>query len=400
MPPTSTPDLHLPAGNAPLLICLSHLRWNFVYQRPQHLMSRAARSYRVLFFEEPKFDSGVRPRLDLVKNEQSVTVATPVLPEGLSDAFSTSAQRRLLDEYLASESLEDAIVWHYTPMALSFTDHLRPALVIYDCMDELSAFKDAPSQLIELERRLFRRADIVFTGGQSLYEAKRNRHRNVHAFASSIDAEHFRQARRQRTPEPRDQQPIPQPRLGFFGVIDERMDLDLLEHMASARPHWQFVMLGPVAKIEWSALPQRPNIHWLGAKTYEELPAYLAGWQVGVMPFALNEATRFISPTKTPEFLAAGLPVVSTPIADVVRPYGMAGLVGIAEDAQHMTALAEERMDASRRSSWLARVDQFLSGTSWDKTWWDMHRLIKEEGAKKRLAPAAIARSQRSAARV
>ncbi|MDF2763396.1 MAG: glycosyltransferase [Rhodospirillales bacterium] len=388
MPPAKTPTVTA-SDRASLLICFSHLRWNFVYQRPQHLMTRAARTHGLLFFEEPVFETGIKPRLDLSAAKGGVTVATPVLPERLSPEMIAAAQRALLDRHLAGESGRNLIFWHYTPMALAFNDHLRPDLRIYDCMDELSAFKDAPPQLMQLERRLFEKVDLVFTGGQSLFEAKRHRHPSVHAFPSSIDAGHFRRARTHARPEPADQAGIPQPRLGFFGVIDERMDLELVARMAALRPDWQFVMLGPVVKIDPATLPQRPNVHWLGGKSYQELPDYLAGWRLGLMPFALNESTRFISPTKTPEFLAAGLPVVSTAITDVVRPYGASGLVSIAADAGEMVARAEEWMAGADRAGWLAAVDRFLSGVSWDKTWSAMHGLMMEARMNKETSTVA-----------
>ena len=240
-----------------------------------------------------------------------VNVGTPVLPEGCTPSSATVLQRRLLDEFLRRRPPGKIALWYYTPMALPFSMHVHPDICIYDNMDELSAFRGASPRLIELERRLFQRADVVFTGGQSLFEAKRDRHRNIHAFPSSIDAVHFRAARLKR-PDPDDQAPIARPRLGFFGVIDERLDTHLLARAAAIKPEWQFVVIGPVVKIDPATLPHRPNIHWLGGKSYDQLPAYLAGWNLGIMPFALNELTRFISPTKTPEFLAAGLPVVST----------------------------------------------------------------------------------------
>ena len=209
-------------------------------------------------------------------------------------------------------------------MSLAFSDHLAPGLIVYDCMDELSAFRGAPPELVEREVELMCRANLVFTGGYSLYEAKRQRHDNAHPFPSSVDVEHFAAARRPQH-DPDDQAEIPHPRLGFYGVIDERLDIALIEQVARMRPDWQIVLVGPVVKIDPAELPQRDNIHYLGGKTYDELPQYLSGWDVAIMPFALNESTRFISPTKTPEYLAGGCPVVSTPITDVVRTYGDTG---------------------------------------------------------------------------
>jgi UDP-galactopyranose mutase len=260
-------------------------------------------------------------------------------------------------------------------MALAFSRGFDSDLVVYDNMDELSAFRGASPELLSLERELFARADIVFTGGASLYEAKRARHRNVHLFPSSIDFEHFARARRFEGAEPDDQAAVPRPRLGFFGVIDERMDVDLVRDVAALKPDWHLMMIGPVVKIDPAILPRRDNIHWLGGKGYQELPRYLAGWDVGLMPFALNESTRFISPTKTPEYLAAGVPVVSTPITDVVRAYGDRGLVEIARDPAE-TARKAEALLARPKGAWLAQVDRHLAADSWDKTWAAMHRLM------------------------
>ena len=262
-------------------------------------------------------------------------------------------------------------------MAVGFARHLAPLVTVYDCMDELSAFRGAPPWLRERENELLARANLVFTGGQSLYEAKVSRHPHVYAFPSSVDAAHFAQARTPQ-PAPPDQATIPHPRLGFFGVIDERMDLALIEAVATARPDWHLVLIGPTAKVNPTDLPQGENMHYLGMKGYDDLPAYLAGWDVALLPFARNESTRFISPTKTPEYLAAGVPVVSTSIRDVVRPYGEMGLVGIADEPEAFVAAIERalREDASAR---LARVDTLLAHNSWDHTFAAMLRLIEEQ---------------------
>jgi glycosyltransferase involved in cell wall biosynthesis len=356
------------------LMCLSHLRWNFVWQRPQHLLSRAASDYDVLFIEEPIFEAQAKPRMEWRVESSGVHIGVPVLPEGSTPSAITLLQRKLIDETLSSRPHSQFVLWYYTPMALPFTLHLRPDICIYDNMDELSAFRGASPRLVALERRLFQRADVVFTGGHSLYEAKRSKHRNIHAFPSSIDAAHFRVARLKRS-TPADQSQIPVPRLGFFGVIDERLDIDLLANAADLRRDWQFIMIGPMVKIDPATLPKRPNIHYLGGKSYDELPAYLSGWNVGIMPFAINEATRFISPTKTPEFLAAGVPVVSTPITDVIRPYGEQGLVEIAATSKELVSRAEFLLERPHED-WLRKVDAHLSKMSWDRTWSGMRREI------------------------
>ncbi|HEV2148090.1 MAG TPA: glycosyltransferase family 1 protein [Longimicrobiaceae bacterium] len=373
-----TPDpQQQPAPRAPDLVCLSHLRWDFVYQRPQHLLSRFARERRVFFVEEPLYDTDT-PYLAVDSRADGLHVVVPHLVRGRwSEAEGT--QRELLDTLLREHRVSEYLLWYYTPMALPFTDHLEPLATVYDCMDELSAFRGAPPAMLEHEAELLRRADLVFTGGQSLYEAKRDRHPGVHLFPSSIDAAHFARARNG-APDLPAQAALPHPRLGFFGVIDERMDLELLAGVADARPDWQLVMVGPVVKIDAADLPRRPNLHFPGGADYAELPAWIAGWDVALIPFARNESTRFVSPTKTPEYLAAGKPVVSTPIRDVVRPYGDAGLVRIAGTVPEFVAAVEAALEESpeARREWLERVDAFLAGSSWDLTWRGMVERIDE----------------------
>jgi UDP-galactopyranose mutase len=350
----------------PDVLCLSHLRWNFVFQRPQHLMTRCARDCRVYFFEEPIITDATEPFLQVTANG-NVTVATPHLPATMDAGVVTQTLRMLLDRLMRDECMDQYVLWYYTPMALPFTDHLTPTAIIYDCMDELSAFKGAPPALKELEERLMARASLVLTGGRALFEAKRHLHDNIHPFPSSVDVAHFAQARRITT-DPPDQASIPKPRLGFFGVIDERMDLDLIAGVADARPDWHLVLLGPVVKIDPATLPMRPNIHYLGGKQYDELPHYVAGWDVTLLPFARNESTRFISPTKTPEYLAAGKPVVSTSIRDVIRPYGQQGLARIADDVTgfvHACAAAMAEDSRARQRT----ADALLREMSWDGTW-------------------------------
>jgi UDP-galactopyranose mutase len=355
------------------LLCFSHLRWDLVFQRPQHLLTRAARTRRVFYVEEPVFGASslsyeVQPR------QGGVQRVVFHLPDGLDEASAIEAQRELVDALVAEQHIHAPLLWYYTPMALSFSRHLRGAATVYDCMDELSAFAGAPPALRAREAELLERADLVYTGGQSLYESKRSLHPRVHAFPSSVDAAHFRRARAPQ-PDPADQAPIPHPRLGFFGVIDERMDLDLLRDVAAARPDWHLVLLGPVVKISPATLPVAPNLHYLGPKGYGELPSYLAGWDVALLPFAMNEATRFISPTKTPEYLAAGCPIVSTPIRDVVRPYGQQELARIAGTPQAFVAAIEESLDEEPGAR-IARADAFLSQMSWDLTWARMSQLV------------------------
>ena len=365
------------------VLCFSHLRWDFVFQRPQHLLGRFAKRHDVLFVEEPVYDGG-EPRFVVTSKRDGLKVAVPHLPHGTDVSAIDPMMRKLLDRLLQEQGIENFVAWYYTPMMLGWSEHLRPLAVVYDCMDELSAFKNAPVELRVKEAELFALADLVFTGGRSLYKVKREQHTAVYCFPSSIDVDHFTRALDVET-DPVDQGGIPRPRIGFCGVIDERSDIQLLRRVAEMRPDWQFVMLGPVVKIDENDLPRHENIHYLGAKNYDDLPDYIGGWDVAMMPFALNESTRFISPTKTPEYLAAGLPVVSTPIRDVVRPYGEVGLVRIAETAEEFVAsiraaLTEDLAEHRRKAA------EFLETMSWDKTFEAMSELIEESIASKREA--------------
>ena len=371
------------------LVCLSHLRWNFVFQRPQHLMSRYAKARRVFFVEEPLFNDEAEPRVT-IESHDGVTVVVPHLPKSFSHEQSILAQRAVLDQLIDSHAIASFVLWYYTPLALKFSDHLKPAATVYDCMDELSAFKNAPAELVLLEQALLRRADLVFTGGQSLYEAKKHRHRNIHAMPSSVDVAHFATARKIEV-DPADQRAIAKPRLGFFGVLDERLDVPLLKGVAEARPDWQLVLIGPVVKIDPAELPRLPNIHYLGPKDYAELPHYIAGWDLALLLFARNEATRFISPTKTPEYLAAGKPVVSTSIRDVVSPYGDRDLVRIADSVPDFVRACEAALSEPPEPR-RVRADVFLRGTSWDRTWAKTAALIDAVLAERPAAQSEITR--------
>ncbi len=332
-------------------------------------MRRAARTRRVFFVEEPVWHSNDEatpiPSLTTTLREPNLWVVQPHLRFG-DDAV--AVQREALAELCREFSIESCVRWLYTAMALPFSSSLPSTVTVYDCMDELSAFAGAPPELLSLEQQLFSEAAVIFTGGVSLFEAKRTQHNNVHAFPSSIDLDHFRQALSPGISEPTDQASIPHPRAGFYGVIDERFDIDLLRTLAASRPEIHFVLLGPVVKIDPATLPQAANLHYLGGKSYDELPSYLAGWDVALLPFALNASTRFISPTKTPEYLAAGKPVVSTAIRDVERGYSDAGLVAIAHSPEEFASAIDAAL-LPPSPEWQQSVNRHLARMSWDKTW-------------------------------
>lgn len=361
--------VRIPTASETPLICFSHLRWDFVLQRPQHLMERFAKTRQVFFFEEYIPTQHHLAYLEIHPFEgTSVKAVRPRIPDHWTPEDREMALGRLLDDLLELIGCRKPILWFYTPMMFGFARHLDAAAVIYDCMDELANFKLAPSNIKSAEQALMARADVVFTGGISLYEAKRARHDNIHAFPSGVDVPHFHAARGHLA-QPHDQISVASPRLGYYGVIDERLDLELIAAIALARPDWSFILIGPIVKISPDDLPRHPNIHYLGQKDYSELPNYLCGWDVALMPFALNAATRFISPTKTPEYLAAGCPVVSTPIKDVVRGYGeVPGVFITGESDDFIRACESALLLAENDPEWLRSVDEVLSRSSWDDT--------------------------------
>lgn len=376
------------------IVAFSHLRWNFVYQRPQHLLSRFAAKRPVFFVEEPELDANGSPRWERSNPQRNVTVLRPRTPVHAPGFHPDQlpALAPLIAE-LAAELEESTLVgWLYTPMALPLVEALGPDAIVYDCMDELSLFLGAPPELLSRETDLLECADLMFTGGPSLYRAKQARHPNVHCFPSSVDAAHFRAARstdgETGVAEAADQAAVPHPRLGFYGVIDERLDLGLVDFIAGERPAWQIVLVGPVVKIDLATLPRRPNIHYLGQRSYGELPSYLAGWDVCLLPFARNEATRFISPTKTLEYMAAELPIVSAPITDIAEPYGDIVYLGATPKEFLVACEAALTAEATERAQRTERMRQVLARTSWDVTVAAMEKLLAGALAKQASVPA------------
>lgn len=362
----------------------SQLRWNFVYQRPQHLIGRMAKEYRTFYFEEPEDIENYHSNENAPTNyhhyvsEEGVNVIVPLVKAG--DMDNAPLLEKIVKQVHEDFSIEQDIFWYYTPMAMAYTSFFNPKITIYDCMDQLAAFKNAPQNLISLEKELFKKADLVFTGGRSLYKAKQKNHDFVYCFPSSIDQHHFKRAATN-LPDPEDQKGIPHPRAGFYGVVDERFDTDLLKEISSLLPNWSFVVVGPTAKIDPATLPQAENIHYLGIKKYAELPRYLANWDAAIMPFALNESTKYISPTKTPEYLAAGKKVVSTAVHDVVHPYEDLNLVSIARSSAEFADQLRNTLVESPQ--WEAEVEAYLKDFSWDDTCKQMNKLITEKVAEK-----------------
>jgi glycosyltransferase involved in cell wall biosynthesis len=357
------------------LVVFSHLRWDSIVQRPQHLLSRLARRWRVVYVEEPIAQSE-HNRLEILEPAPGVQVWRPHVT-GEAAGFHDDhlpALKKLVSEAVRQRGIRDYWLWFYTPMALPLAADLRPRGIVYDCMDELSHFKGAPKQLVQRENGVFKVADLVFTAGPSLYNAKRSRHPDVHCFPSSVDAPHFQQA----TGEHPLHADIPRPRLGYCGVIDERINLDLLDAIAKARPEWNIVMVGPTVNIEPPQLPRRDNIHWLGQQDYDDLPRFIRGWDVGLLPFALNDATKFISPPQPLEYMACGRPSVSTSIRDVVEPYG--NVVRVADTPEGFISDIEMIMERSpeEQDEHARELAAAVAATSWDRTAAAMAELIAQ----------------------
>jgi len=359
------------------LVCFSHQRWNFVYQRPQHLLSRFSRFFRIFYIEDPIFHAN-SDRYDITLESDNIALVVPHLQHGHNHPDVNERLESLLVALFQEEGILDYIFWYCSPSSISVSRSFRPRLAIYDCMEEFSRNRFASREIQLQETELLSIADLVFTSGYSLYESKKKLHPRVYPFPNSIDKDHFLHARHISF-DPPDQQAIPHVRIGYYGVIDERMDMPLLERVSRLRPHWRFILVGPVVNIDPDMLPNFHNIYYLGSKLYGDLPHYLAGWDIAMIPFIRNESTRFINPAKTPEYLAAGKPVISTPINDVIRYYGNKGLVKIAGTPEEFVRVAEEElnMSAEDRNRWQEKVDDFLDTNSWDKISAEMLKLIR-----------------------
>ncbi len=347
------------------IIVFSHLRWEFVTQRPQHILGRFSKHSRILFVEEPiPFTSENQGTANVIRINNHLTVLQPrmcwtAMPQMLS---------AMINMYVEQQEFSSPVLWFYSPAFIEMAEYIDHSLTVYDCMDELSAFQGAPASLIEQERKLLSQADVVFTGGTSLYQAKKELHPNVYCFPSSVDAQHFQRAHSALTKVPADMQRIRGPRVGFYGVIDERIDVSLLDQLAKLAPEISFVLIGPVVKIHPDKLPQHPNVYYLGERKYATLPAYLKGMQATMMPFALNAATRFISPTKTLEFMAAKKPIISTPIHDVVKNYPRE--VRIARTPEDFVAAVYDALHETVSQKRQREIQQMkvIQQTSWDTT--------------------------------
>jgi glycosyltransferase involved in cell wall biosynthesis len=379
------------ASSYPIIVHC-HLCWDWVWQRPQQFISRLSDRHQILFVEtigpDPQLSSPLA-RFHVPENFPNVHVLRLQFPSWRwSDAaFVDRERRRLVQEFVngpGAGRFENPVQWFYDPMAVpSFAGHMDEIATVYDCMDELSKFRTAPPEIKSRERDLLARADVVFTGGYKMWEAKTPFNDNCHFYGCGVDVGHFGKARAPQTEIPGDLASVRKPALGYFGVVDERMDYELIARMADANPDWSIVMVGPALKVESSTLPRRANIHWLGQKAYADLPAYCKGFDVCLMPFAMNEATEFINPTKALEYMAAGRPIVSSAVPDVVRNFG--SVVKVAKSHDQFIRLcrqAVERPDADG----IGRGLKMAAANSWESIVARLENHIGEALLKKQTA--------------
>ena len=364
------------------LVCFSHLRWDYVYHRPQHLLTRFAAKFRVFFVEEPIMYKGT-DKFEVTITKSNVWRVIPMLSSRKVKKSLAERQTLLLNSLFSIFEIKEYIFWYYSPLAISFTKQFSPLKIIYDCNEEFSVNKLAPATVSELESELLQKSDIVFASGINLFNVKKKCNSNIHLIPGSLDKEHFFKARKQLI-EPPDQCGIPHPRIGYFGVIDERFDSKLLKSVADSRPDWHFVLIGPVVNIKMEDLPKNINIHYLGGKSYDMLPKYLSRWDVAMIPFEDNLHTKFTNPAKTPEYLAGGKPVISTLITDVVKQYGDNKLVWIVNTPFQFINGVEHELHGKNKKEWLKNVDAYLATTSWDKTFSQMLDLIIKEFERKK----------------
>lgn len=369
---TRTDDLRESDEAYPIVVH-SHLHWDWVWQRPQQFLSRISHRHSVLFVQEPIAVEGLaapRARIREAEGLPNLTVLALEFPRPLIAAREAcdDAQYRLVREALTGSlgrKFARPVQWFYDPMAVvPFAGKMEERAVVYDCMDQLSQFRGAPPELIRRERELLNLADVVFAGGPKIHKAKRLVNTNCHCYGCGVDVKHFGRAAAASTSIPDDLSALPGPRLGYFGVVDERMDYELVAALADAHPEWSVVIIGPWTKVDPGTFPQRANLHWFGGRDYQQLPNYVKGFDVCLMPFAINEATEFINPTKALEYMAAARPIVSTAIEDVVLQFS--DVVHVAHNRDGFIQACEEAVQRPDQQR-IARGRELASGNSWEE---------------------------------
>jgi hypothetical protein len=376
----------MPMPALPVLMVFSHMAWNPGQGRTPQLMAALAGRWQILFVEAPRHAAGAA-RLESRAIRAGLTVLTLTTPAPAA-GFHDDAQAfgvTLLREELAGRRLKIDIAWLDTPMAWPLAQALGIACLAYDCLEGPPASLQFDAALLhQRESALMRTAALMVAAGPSLFNAHRHRHANLHCVCSAVHAEHFSPASLELTSARARrghvlQSSLARPRLGYFGSIDERLDLDLLAALADRQPGWAFVMVGSVAGIAAERLPQRRNIHWLGEQDDALLPYLLAGWDLALMPYVVSEATRFLMPSQTLEYMAGYQPIVSTPVRDVQALYAPAVTIAAPQAEAFSSACEEVLAESARaRSARLIDMARIVARHAWANTADFVHGLLDE----------------------
>jgi glycosyltransferase involved in cell wall biosynthesis len=373
------------------IICFAH-DWGGDPTSKTHIMRLLAKKSRVLWVNSIAMRRPVASKSDArrlitklrrafagcVEVEPNIFVVNPlVLPlpgSALAQRLNGVLLERSLRRTLSKLSFARPILWTFLPTMNRLVGRLGERLLVYHCVDKYSEFSGVPRDaIVAMERDLVKRADLVFTSAARLLEECRPLNPHTHFITHGVDTAHFGRALDPQTPVPDDLAGIRKPVAGFFGLIADWVDLPLIRSLARERPDWSFVLIGKAA-TDLAPLQGLSNVHWLGQKPYTELPGYCRGFDVALIPFVQNELTLRVNPLKLREYLAAGLPVVSTPLPEISRYDGLVRLATRREEfiggieaalAERSPELAGRRFEAMRGESWEARVA-------------DMARLIDE----------------------
>ncbi|MBI2513558.1 MAG: glycosyltransferase [Opitutae bacterium] len=395
-PPRPVPASDLPPAETAPIVAFCHLPWDGVWQRPQQLLSRLAARHPVLFVECYCADvEQATLRSHGAPGHPNVTVLQMLLPQArwADGDFIDAERRRLLQTFRRGDlgKFNDPVLWFNDPMAvIAFAGHCGERAIVYDCMDELAQFAGAPPQLRDRERELLLKADVVFCGGRKMRDKRKPYNAHCYFYGTGVDSEHFGQARSESLAVDPAVAALPGKVLGYFGVIDERIDYELLARLADALSRCSIALVGPTAKVDAAALPQRKNLHWLGRRDYADLPAITKGFSVCLMPFARNAATEFINPTKALEYMATGRPIVATAIDEVRTNFG--NVCRIARSVGEFIAFCSDELERPSRLR-VRRGLQLAAQNTWEAITAEMDALLVAACARragvKTLSPAA-----------
>lgn len=348
------------------LLVLAHSRWDLDHHRGHNIFSRYAQKRRVFYFEEPSFGQTEIPRLHIRDTFENVMVVTPHLPNPIKSNQIDSILRELIDELIFEEEIINFTLWLQTPRAFRYARDIDATTIIYECMEDYDNINNFSENLFQVEKELMENSDIIFVVSEALYQKKKFQHHNIHVFPNSADYFHFIQSR-DFILDPYDQIHIPHPRIGFYGIIDQSIDLKLIDEIAQIREDLNFVFIGPLKDTKFSQLPTRKNIYYLEQKDYNLIPLYVAEWDCGLLPFCINEVTQYSSPHQTAELLMAGKPIVATHIPDISIRFGKKSLAKMASNAEDFSEKIDKAILESKEQKWKELIDNELKNETWDQ---------------------------------